>query len=282
MNRRRIIADKLFVGFTLVALAFALLPLASIVFGVVSKGISSINVAFFTELPPNPATIQVPNPPGGLGDAVQGTLILIGLSCVIALPIAILSGVYIAEYGDNYYGSVVRFLGDVLVGIPSIVTGVLVYGLIVLTFRSYSVAAASIALGTMMIPIVSNTTSEALKAVPRSVREASFALGIKKWRTTLLVLANAKKAVSTGCLLAMARIAGETAPLLLVMGTWTLWYSGLNEPVAALSYYVYYFATSPFPNWIRLAWGAALVLLVIVLAINIGVRLVTKGQRIYA
>jgi len=133
-----------------------------------------------------------------------------------------------------------------------------------------------------MIPIVSNTTGEALKAVPNSIREASLALGVRKWRTSLLVIANAKRSIATASLLAIARITGETAPLILTAGISTLWFTGFNQPVASLTYYIYYFATSPFTNWQNLAWGAALFLMIIVLGINMGVRVLTRGKRVYA
>jgi phosphate transport system permease protein len=278
LRLRRVISDRLWTGFTIVALGLAIVPLASILLDITTKGVSVINLDFFTQLPPLANT-----PGGGMGNAIQGTLLLVGLSCAIGLPIGLFSGVYVSEYGEtNRYGSVIRFLGDVLAGIPSIVTGVLAYTLIVLTFRSFSVLAGGVALGTMMIPIVSNTTAEALKSVPNSIREASIALGIRKWRTSLLIIANAKKAIATASLLAIARITGETAPLILTAGISTLWFSGLNQPVGSLTYYIYYFGTSPYQNWQNMAWGAALLLIAIVLGINAAVRLITRGKKAYA
>jgi phosphate transport system permease protein len=244
---------------------------------VAAKGVSSISAGFFTQLPP-----LANEPGGGLGNAIQGTLLLVGLSCAIGLPIGLVSGIYTSEYGNGAYGSTVRFLGDVLAGIPSIVTGVLIYTLIVLPLHGFSVAAGSVALGTITIPIVSNTSAEALKAVPNSIREASTALGARKWRATIVVVANAKRSIATACLLAIARITGETAPLILTAGISTQWFSGLNQPVASLTYYIYYFATSPFRNWQGLAWGAALLLMAIVLGINVAARVATRGIRAYA
>ncbi|MDA4120879.1 MAG: phosphate ABC transporter permease PstA [Thaumarchaeota archaeon] len=277
MRLRRVIADKVWISLTIVAVAIAVIPLFSIIIDVAVQGISSMNLGFFTQLPP-----QANQPGGGLGNAIQGTLILITLSSAIGLPIGLASGVYTSEYGDNWYGSTVRFLGDVLAGIPSIVTGVLVYTLVVLSLRSFSVIAGSVALGTMMIPIVSNTSSQALKAVPNSIREASIALGVRKWRTTFVVIANAKRSIATAGLLAVARITGETAPILLTAGSSTQWFSGLNAPAASLTVYIYLFAISPYPNWQNLAWGAALFLMAMVLGINIAVRIVTRGKRVYA
>ncbi len=278
MKLRRVVSDRLWTGLAILALLVAVVPLVSILVDVTSKGISAISIDFFTKLPP-----LANAPGGGLGNAIEGTFILVALSCTIGLPIGLFSGVYISEYGaTGWYGPTVRFLGDVLAGIPSIVTGVLVYSLIVLTFQSFSVFAGGLALGTMMIPIVSNTTAEALKSVPNSIREASTALGVRRWRTSLLVIANAKKSIATAVLLAIARITGETAPLILTAGISTLWFSGLNQPVASLTYYIYYFATSPFQNWQNLAWGAALLLITMVLGINAAVRLITRGKRAYA
>jgi phosphate transport system permease protein len=273
----RLIADRALIGLCLVAVVIAVVPLVSVVYYVAAKGLPSINLAFFTQLPPLANT-----PGGGMGDAIQGTLILVALSALIGVPIGLLSGVYTSEYGNNWYGSTVSFLGDVLAGIPSIVTGILVYALVVVPLHGFSVSAGSAALGTMMIPIVSNASSQALKAVPNSIREASTALGSRKWRTTFEVVANAKSGIATACLLAVARITGETAPLILTVGISTQWFRGFNEPVASLTYYVYYFATSPFANWRDLAWGAALILMVIVLGINIAVRVVTRGKRAYS
>lgn len=278
MRLRRVVSDRLWTGFTVVALGLAIIPLVSILFDITAKGISVINLDFFTQLPPLANT-----PGGGMGNAIQGTLLLVALSAAIGLPIGLFSGVYVTEYGSaNRYGSTIRFLGDVLAGIPSIVTGVLAYSLIVLTFKGFSVLAGGVALGTMMIPIVSNTTAEALKSVPNSIREASIALGIRKWRTSLLIMANAKKAIATASLLAIARITGETAPLILTAGISTLWFSGFDQPVGSLTYYIYYFGTSPYQNWQNMAWGAALLLIAIVLGINAAVRLITRGKKGYA
>jgi phosphate transport system permease protein len=274
---RRVFADRLWTSLAFISVVVAVVPLVSIIFDVTSRGISSMNLAFFTQLPP-----LANQGGGGMGNAIQGTLILVALSSAIGLPIGLISGIYTSEYGNaSRYGKTVGFFGDVLAGIPSITTGVLVYSLVVIPLRGFSVIAGSVALGTMMIPIVSNTTGEALKAIPNSIREASNSLGIRKWRTTVLVLANAKKSVATASLLAIARIAGETAPLILTSGISTQWFTGFNQPAASLTYYIYYFATSPFQNWQALAWGAAFILIVIVLGINVLVRLLTRGKRVY-
>ncbi len=278
MNRRRALFNKLWIAGTVAAVGLAVVPLVAIIADVAIKGAAVINFDFFTKLPPPPCVVA-PCRQGGLGDAVQGTLILVVLASLIGIPIGVLSGVYVSEYGaNNPYGVSMRFLGDVLAGIPSIVTGALVYALVVVPLRGYSVTAGSVALGSMMIPIVSNTSAEALKGVPNSIREASHALGIRKWRVALQSVAVAKRGIATGSLLAIARITGETAVLLLTVGTSTLWFSGFGKPVATLTFYIYYFATSPYSNWKALAWGAALVLIAVVMGINALVRIVTRGK----
>jgi phosphate transport system permease protein len=274
MRSRRYLMDKVWTYVTFFCVVIAIIPLASILYFVSIRGIPAMNLDFFTMLPPTAEKGAV----GGLGNAIQGTLILVGLAACFGIPIGIFSGVYITEYGNNFFGRTVRFLGDVLVGNPSIVVGILGFTLIVLPLRGYSVLAGSFALGIMMIPIISIATAEALKLVPNSIREASVALGIRRWRTVLLVIANAKGGVATGVLLATARVMGETAPLLLTVGSSTYWYSGARQPVASLTYYIYFYALEPFKNWQSLAWGAAFFLIVMVMGINIAVRLLTRRK----
>ncbi len=281
MKLRRVIFDKLWISFAIIAIVIAIVPLLAILADVLYKGASSVNIDLFTRLPPPPCLGNQKCSPGGLGNAIQGSLILVALASAIGIPIGIISGVYVSEYGNNVYASTVSFLGDVLAGIPSIVTGILVFELVVIPLRGYSVYAGSTALGTLMIPIVSNTSVQALKAVPNSIREASHGLGVRKWRTSLLVIANAKRSIATACLLAFARITGETAPLILTSGISTLWFAGLNKPIASLTFYIFYYALSPFPNWQALAWGAAFILIVIVLVINMGVRILTRSKKGY-
>ncbi len=277
MRQSRVIRNRIWLASTLVAVVIAVVPLISILVDVTLKAIPSLNAGFFTMLPPPPCYSVGGCKPGGLGNAIQGTLVLVMLSSAIGIPVGVISGIYVSEYGNNNpYASAVRFLGDVLAGIPSIVTGVLVYLLVVVPLRGYTVTAGSVALGSIMIPIVSNTSAEAIRAVPNSIREASHALGIRKWRTALLMAAHAKRSITTASLLAVARIAGETAPLILTAGISSLWFSGLGHPVASLTFYIYYYATSPYENWKALAWGAAFVLLVIVLGVNVGVRVLTR------
>lgn len=277
MKTRRVLQDKLLIGLSTAAVVVAIIPLVAIIYDVTLKGITSFDLNFFTKLPPLPNKNN-----GGLGNAVQGTFILVGAASAIGIPIGLLSGVYMAEYGGKKYGSAIRFLGDSLAGIPSIVTGILVYTLLVIPMGTQSMIAGSIALACIMIPIVSNASGQALRAVPNSIREASTALGVRKWRTTFVVAANAKSSLATGSLLAAARAMGETAPLLLTAGLSRFWFKGPDYLIASMPYYIYSYATSPYTNWQNLAWTSALVLLIIVLGINAVVRTVTRSVKIYA
>jgi len=274
MKSRRFYMDKIWIALTFAAVIIAIIPLASILFYVSVNGIPALNWDFFTMLPPPPVAGYV----GGLGNAIQGTLILVALASCIGLPVGLLSGVYISEYGRNFYGRTVRFLGDVLIGNPSIVIGIFGFYLIVIPLQHFSVLAGAVALGVIEIPIVSVTTAEALKLVPNSLREASVSLGTRNWRTSLLVVSEAKRGVATGALLATMRVMGETAPLILTVGLSNFWYSGTSAPVGSLTAFIYYYATSGWTPCVNLAWGAAFILLVIIIGINIVVRILTRGR----
>jgi phosphate transport system permease protein len=277
MNAKRRIVDRAVTILAAGALVVAVAPLASIIYFVAVNGASAISWSFLTHDPAPPGV-----PGGGIANALQGTLLLIALASCVGLPAGLLSGVYVSEYGSSGYAHVVRFLGDVLSGIPSVVTGILVYLLIVIPLHHFSALAGGVALGIIMIPIVSNTTSEALGLVPNSIREASTALGIRKWRTSILALSNAKAGVATGVLLAIARTTGETAPLLLTALGSTLGFAGLDQPVASMTVLIYDYATSPFKDWQTQAWGASFLLLVVILCINVTVRYVTRRRPLYA
>lgn len=255
------------------ALLIALIPLFSVLFEVARRGLMAINLDFFTK--PTPTVGEAG---GGVANAIQGTLITIGLSSLIGVPIGIISGIFLSEYGESRLSAVIRFFNEVLNGIPSIVIGIFSYTLFVLA-TGFSVIAASFALAIIMIPIVARTTEEALKLVPAIVREGAIALGIPRWKTTIhIALRGARKTIATGVLLAVARIAGESAPILVTMGYWRWWFAGLDRPVANLALNIFLFASSPFENWIALAWGSALVLIVMILGINIAVRILTRGR----
>jgi len=269
----RKIIDRSMRIFAYLALIVALIPLFSIIGEVFLKGVSSVNINFFTQ--PSPTVGEAG---GGVANAIQGTLITVGLASLIGVPLGLISGIFLSEYSEAKISSPIRFFNDVLSGFPSIVVGIFGYALIVRAI-GFSVTAAAFALAIIMLPIVTRTTEEAMKLVPATVREAAIALGVPRWRTIVtVVLSGAKKGVATGILLAVARIAGESAPILVTMGYWRWWFAGLNQPVASLTLNIYIFAISPFENWQVLAWGSALVLVMLILGINIIVRAATREK----
>jgi phosphate transport system permease protein len=271
--RRRIVNIVAQVVATLCAIA-VLIPLALIFTDLLGKGASSINFAFFTQLPK-----PVGEAGGGMANAIVGTLVLIGLASVIGLPIGMLAGVYLAEYGHGGFGWCVRFAADVLTGVPSIVVGIYAYTLLVLPMHSFSAYAGGWALAVIMLPIVARTTEEMVKLVPGSLREAALALGVPAWRMIIrVVLRTARGGIITGIMLAVARIAGETAPLLFTAFGNQFWQRGLNGPIASLPVQLYTYAISPFDDWHRQAWAGALVLLGLVFITSLSVRLLTRGR----
>ncbi|MEM4727792.1 MAG: phosphate ABC transporter permease PstA [Candidatus Bathyarchaeia archaeon] len=271
----RKLLDNFMKALVWLALVVALIPLFIIIIEIFSKGASNINIDIL--ISPMPT---VGERGGGIANAIQGTLITICLASILGVPLGVLSGIFLSEYGDVKISSTVRLFNDVLSGFPSIVIGIFSYTLIV-TYIGFSVMAAAFALAIIMIPIVTRTTEEALKIVPLTVREAALALGISRWRTLVyIVIRGAKRGIVTGILLAIARVAGESAPVLITMGYWRWWFSGLNRPVANLALNIYLFAVSPFENWRNLAWASALVLTAIILFINLGLRIFTKEKYI--
>lgn len=262
--------NRFFFVLCLLCVIIAVIPLLSILYEVVSRGAPYLSLQFLT----NDALH------GGIGPAIQGTLILIGLTSLIGVPVGILSGVYLAEFGDNKYASSLRTINDVLTEFPSIVVGITAYSVIVIgIIGSYSPVAGAVALSIMLIPIVARTTEESLKLVPNSVREASLALGIHKWKTTLrIVVPAAKSGVVTGTLLAIARIAGETAPILLTILGSNYFFQGFNSSMDALPLRIFRDARWDDPRVQAEAWGVALILILIVLSLNIGVRLAARGR----
>lgn len=251
-----------------------LVPLFFIFGYLLVKGLSSVNLDFFTQLPK-----PVGEPGGGMANAIVGTLILIGLACVFGLPIGVMTGVYLAEHGHGRLGWIVRFCADVLNGVPSIVVGIYAYTLIVLPMHTFSAYAGGCALGVMMLPIVARTTEEMVKLVPNALREASLALGVPAWRTMLrVVLRTARGGIITGIMLAVARIAGETAPLLFTAFGNQFWNRGLSGPISSLPVQLYTYAISPFDDWHRQAWAGALVLITLIFLTSLSVRLLTRGR----
>ena len=270
--RRRKITSSIFVAFCALSVLLALVPLAFVLFFVVSQGIQSLNVAFFTHMP-----APVGEPGGGMANAIVGTLILVGLGALFAVPVGILSGVYMSEYAGTRFASLVRFAADTLNGVPSIVIGVFVYGIAVLPFKQFSALAGGLALGVMMIPIIARTTEELLLLVPGTMREGALALGATHARAVFtVVLPAALPGIITGLVLALARIAGETAPLLFTSLNNKFFTTKLTQPIASLTVQVFAYANSPYQDWHRQAWAGALVLVTIVLTCSLLARFATR------
>lgn len=268
-NKRKMI-DRIMRFLAAACVIIAIIPLLSILYTVIVNGISALDMDFLTQLPR-----PVGEPGGGLGNAIQGTFIVVGIACLIGLPVGILSGVYLSEYGENRFGYFVSFVADVLTGTPSIVAGIFGYTFIVLYFKSFSAIAGGVALSVLMIPIVTRTTEESLRLVPGSIKEASLALGIQKWKTTVYIVINtARSGIITGVLLSIARISGETAPLLFTSFGNMYWANGLDQAISTMPVQIYTYAITPFPDWHAKAWAGALVLIMLILVLNIGVRFV--------
>lgn len=273
---RRRFMNKMMMFLCGMAALLAMVPLVSLLGYVLIQGVKRLDWTFLTHLP---TPVGVPG--GGMGNAIVGTFTLVGIACCVGLPIGLSAGVYLAEYGKKgKFAWTVRFVADVLSGVPSIVTGIVAYALIVKTMGNFSAIAGGVALGFMMIPIVTRTTEELIKMVPHSIREASWALGVPQWRTILsIVMVTAKNGILTGILLSIARIAGETAPLLFTAFSNHFWPKGINEPTASLTVQVFTYAISPFEDWQAQAWTGALVLLIIVLLMNLTAKILFKNPR---
>ncbi len=258
--------------FAVAAAILVLVPLLAIFAYLVIKGIGSVNWAFLTQTPKPPGEVG-----GGMANAIIGTGIILAVASVIGVPLGIGSGIYLAEYGRNRFGDLVRFTADVLNGVPSIVIGIAAYSLVVVPQKHFSAFSGGVALGIMMIPTVARATEEMLLMVPNVVREAAYGLGIPKWRTTLSIsLRTASAGVITGCMLAFARVAGETAPLLFTAFGHQFWNLKLNQPTAALSLQVFTYAISPYDDWHKQAWAGALILIVLIVGAVAAVRITTS------
>jgi phosphate transport system permease protein len=256
---RRSMTNHVVTGVAIVSTILVLVPLVAIFGYLLYKGASSLNLAFFTHVP-----MPVGEPGGGMANAIVGSGVILGLASLLGIPVGIGAGVYLAEYAR---GAAVRFTADVLNGVPSIVMGIAAYALIVGPQKHFSGLAGGVALAIMMVPTVARTTEEMLATVPKAVREAALGLGIPKWRTVLSVsLRTASPGIITGCMLAFARVAGETAPLLFTAFGNQFWSFDLNQPIAALPLQIYVYALSPYDEWHRLAWAGALVLIVMIMA----------------
>ena len=266
---RRRLMDYSVTAFAVAASFLVIVPLLAIFGYLVYKGIGSINWAFLTQLPK-----PVGEEGGGMANAIVGSGIILLLASAIGIPLGVGAGIYLAEFGQNKFGNMVRFTADVLNGVPSIVVGIAVYGLIVIRQKHFSALAGGLALGIMMIPTISRATEEMLLMVPRPIREAAWGLGVPNWRTTLSVtLKTAQAGVITGVMLAFARAAGETAPLLFTAFGNQFWNLNVNQPTAALPLQVFVYAISPFDEWHRQAWAGALVLIVLIVGAVTAVRI---------
>jgi phosphate transport system permease protein len=269
----RAITDGAATGLAILSTIVVVAPLIFIFIYVVYKGVGSLNLAFFTELPK-----PVGESGGGMANAIVGSAVLLAVGSAIGIPIGISGGIYLAEFGrGSKLANAVRFTADVLNGVPSIVMGIAIWSLIVIPEKTFSAFSGGVALGVMMIPTVCRTTEEMLLMVPHAVREAALALGVPNWRSVLAItVKTASPGIITGSMLAFARVAGETAPLLFTAFGNPNWSVSLNQPIAALPLQIYVYALSPYDDWHRLAWAGALVLIVlIVLAVSL-VRYVTS------
>jgi phosphate transport system permease protein len=272
--RRRRAGNAVMMGLMGLAALMATLPLILILIHLVRLGASSVSLDFFTRLPRPPGEAG-----GGMANAIAGTVILVGIAGAIGLPVGIGAGMYLADQRGRTMASVVRFLSDVLNGLPSIVMGIFAWQFLVRPFGHFSALAGGVALGAMMTPLVTRATEEMVRTVPVALREAALALGYPRWRTSIvIVLRTALPGIVTAALVAVARIAGETAPLLFTSFGNNFWSTDIREPIAALPHQIYSYAISPYDEWHRLAWAGALVLIGLVLVISVAARFATRSR----
>ncbi|MDP4197610.1 MAG: phosphate ABC transporter permease PstA [Bacteroidota bacterium] len=272
--RVRKVKSTVMTTISILCAAVVIIPLFIILFYTIKQGISSINWSFFTQMP-KPAG----EAGGGMANALVGTSILIGLGSLIGIPVGIFSGIYLSENDSSLFARSVRFLAEVLNGIPSIVIGIVAYIILVLPMKRFSALAGGFALGIIMMPLITRTTEEMLKLVPQSYREAALALGAPRWKATLyVVLPAAFKGIFTGILLSVARAAGETAPLLFTALGNRFWSTQLDQPMASLTVFIFDYSKAPFEDWNRQAWAAALVLIMLITLINITFRIITRKK----
>jgi len=273
-HRWRQAKNVLMQAVTLTCALLVILPLVLIFFHLISSGIGAVNLDFFTKLPK-----PVGEAGGGMANAILGTFILLGLAALIGVPIGTLGGIYLSEYGTSKLNWWIRFSADILNGVPSIIWGIMVYALVVVPMKGFSTWAGGIVLGMMMIPLIIRTTEEVLQLVPNGYREASLALGIARWRTVIhIIVRTALKGIITGILLALARVAGETAPLLFTAFGNRFWTHNPSDPIAALPLQIFTYAISPYEDWHRQAWAGALVLLLLISVVNVSVRVLTRDR----
>jgi phosphate transport system permease protein len=272
-NSRRRLTNSIMTSLTALC-AFVAVGILALILGYIAyRGVTSISLQFLVDTP------KPVGEGGGIGHAILGTLILLATASLIGLPIGIAAGIYLAEFGDGWFGRIARFVTDTLTGVPSIVVGVFVYTLIVLPMKHYSALAGALALAIVMIPIMTRTTEEMIRLVPTSLREGALALGAPQWKVTMgVVLPAAASGIATGAMLAIARVSGETAPLLFTAFGSRFFNYYLDQPMASLTVQIYNYAISPYDEWHAQAWAATLVLMALILAINIVVRFFTRKK----
>lgn len=273
--RRRKLVDRIMTILAYLCAAFAIIPLTWIILYVIIRGIGAWDAEFFTALP------QLYGGGGGVRNGIIGTLVVVGLATLIGVPVGVMAGIYLAEYGDNTLGSLTRFMADTMTGIPSIVVGLFAFGLVVVNLGTFNAFAGAVALAVMMVPIIARTTEEIVRLVPGSIREASLALGVPRWKTIVrVVVPTALGGIVTGVLLAVARVAGETAPLILtLLGTnFDVGLRIFDRPYTTLSLQIYQLAGQPSPEVVEVAWGASLLLILMVVGLSITARLIFKGS----
>jgi phosphate transport system permease protein len=268
ISLRRRLTDHAMTGVAILTVILVLTPLIAIFGYLVFRGIGSINWDFLTQTPKPVGEVG-----GGMANAIVGSLLILGIASIIGVPFGVGAGIYLAEFGRNRLGSAIRFTADVLNGVPSIVIGIVAFGIVVISQKHFSALAGGVALAIMMVPTISRTTEEMLLLVPQALREAAYGLGVPRWRTTLsITLRTATSGVITGVMLAFARVAGETAPLLFTAFGNQYWNLQPNQPTAALPLQIYVYANSPYDDWHRQAWAGSLVLIIIIVTAVSAVR----------
>jgi phosphate transport system permease protein len=273
LGRRRVV-NGIMLGVLALAAVITVLPLVFILVHLLAKGATSLDLAFFTHMPK-----PVGEAGGGMANAIVGTLIVIGLAMAFGLPVGVGAGLYLAEHRGEWLANSVRFLSDVLNGLPSIVMGIFAWQFLVRPIGHFSALSGGVALGAMMIPMIARTTEEMVRTVPTSLREAALALGYARWRTGLtIVLRTASAGIVTGVLVSLARAAGETAPLLFTAFGNQFWSTSITQPIAALPLQIFNYAISPYDDWHRLAWAGALVLISLILVISVIARFATRAR----
>jgi len=272
ISLRRRVTDKVMTAAAIGTVFIVLAPLVAIFGYLVYRGIGSINWAFLTQTPK-----PVGEAGGGMANAIVGSIIILGIASLIGVPFGVGAGIYLAEYGRNRFGSAIRFTADVLNGVPSIVMGIVGYAIVVVYQGHFSALAGGVALAIMMVPTITRTTEEMLLLVPQALREAAYGLGVPRWRTTLsITLRTATSGVITGIMLAFARVAGETAPLLFTAFGNTFWSLRYDQPIAALPLQIFVYANSPYDDWHRQAWAGSLVLIILIVGAVAAVRYVVR------